>query len=77
MELNGSGTRYGFEEEEILNTMIDHGFSTYTYEPFSRELKTLNGKNNLSGNTLFIRNENLVKEKIKKSSLFLIGSVKI
>jgi FkbM family methyltransferase len=77
MELNGSGSRYGFEEEGILNTMIDHGFSTYAYEPFSRELKSLNRKNNLSGNTLFIRNEVLVKERIKKSSRFLVGSVKI
>jgi FkbM family methyltransferase len=77
MELNGSGSRYGFEEEEILSTMINHGFSTYTYEPFSRELITLHGKNSLSGNTLFIRNEALVKERIEKSSQILVGNVKI
>lgn len=77
MELNDSGSRYGFEEEGILNMMINHGFATYTYEPFLRELKALNGKNNSSGNTLFIRDEALVKERIKKSSRILVGSVKI
>jgi FkbM family methyltransferase len=77
MELNGSGSRYGFKEEEILRTMIDYGFLTYTYEPFSRKLKTLDGKNNLSGNTLFIRNENLVKERIEKSTRILIGNMEI
>jgi FkbM family methyltransferase len=77
MELNGSGLRYGFREEKILKTMIAQGFSTYTYEPFSRELKTLNGKNNVSGNTLFIRNVELVKKRIEKSPKILFGSLSI
>lgn len=66
MELNGSGSRYGFSENTILNTMKDYGFSTYTYEPFSRELKSLEGKNNLSENTLFIRNIEAVKKKSRR-----------
>jgi FkbM family methyltransferase len=77
LELNGSGEKYGFSEEKILKLMNDNGFSTYIYEPFSRELKTLNGNINGSGNTLFIRNEALVKNKLKVSPEILIGSISI
>jgi len=34
MELNGSGSRYGFDESLILELMFDHGFNTYSYNPF-------------------------------------------
>jgi len=75
MDLNESGSRYGFDENEILKTMRNYGFSTYTYEPFSRELKTLNGKNNLSGNTLFIRNEKAAQVSLKNSPKLLVGNI--
>jgi FkbM family methyltransferase len=75
MELNGSGARYGFDEGRILGAMREFGFSTYTYEPFSRELRPLGGKNNQSGNTLFIRGEEAVREKIRRSPPILVGGV--
>ena len=65
MELNGSGSRYGFDEPKILSMMLDHGFKTYSYNPFSRKLLDLKGKNLEQGNTLFIRNESLVRERIE------------
>ncbi len=77
MELNGCCSRYGFSEDAILNTMKDYGFSTYTYEPFSRELKFLEGKNNLSGNTLFIRNAEVIKERVAKAQKVSIGKVQL
>lgn len=64
MELNGSGSRYGFDEDKILDKMQGFGFETYAYEPFARRLELLNGKNVSSGNTLFIRNADKIKEKI-------------
>lgn len=77
MELNGSATRYGFSEDAILKTMKDYGYSTYIYEPFSRELKSLDEKNNLSGNTLFIRNVEAVKERVAKAQKVTIGKVRL
>lgn len=77
MELNGSGSRYGFDENQILKTMRDYGFSEYGYEPFSRELKALAGKNSFSGNTLFVRNPDVVLEKISKSPRMLVGNVQL
>ena len=75
MELNGSGTRYGFDEAEILRTMLEHGFSTYAYEPFARRLEPLGGKNAASGNTLFIRDRDLVAGRIGKCGPIAFGRV--
>ena len=72
MELNGSGNRYGYDENQILEMMLDHGFKTYTYNPMNRILINLKGKNISSGNTIFIREESLVLEKLRTSSKFKI-----
>lgn len=72
MELNGSGQRYEFDESQILKMMLDNGFKTYTYDPFNRILVNLQGKNLNSGNTLFIRDEALVLERLKNAPLFSV-----
>jgi len=64
MELNGSGGRYGISDAQILQTMLAHGFGAYCYDPFSRTLAPLDGKNEVSGNTLFIRDIERVRAKI-------------
>jgi FkbM family methyltransferase len=73
MELNGSGNRYGFDEEKILETMRDYGFLTYDYDPVHRKLHTLGGKNNSHGNTLFIRNADALKERLAQAPRMTIG----
>lgn len=74
MELNGSGNRYGFDENSILKTMQDYGFTTYQYEPFTRELRSLGGKNNSYGNTLFLRNVDAIREKLARAPRITVGS---
>jgi len=76
MELNGSGDRYGFDESKILSTMLNYGFKTFSYDPFARRLISLNGKNQRSGNTLFIKNEALVRERLQCAPQFnVIGTM--
>jgi FkbM family methyltransferase len=65
MELNGSGARYNYRESDILEMMLDHGFDTYKYEPFTRSLEKLHGKSVESGNTLFIRNIDHVMSRLR------------
>jgi len=74
MELNGQGSRYGFDESRILQMMFDSGFQTYSYNPFDRILINLQGKNLTSDNTLFIRKESLslVLEKLKSSPMITV-----
>jgi hypothetical protein len=67
MELNGSGSRYGFDESQILELMFDHGFETFSYNPFDRRLSNLKGKNPSSGNTLFVRDKGLVLERLARA----------
>jgi len=72
MELNGSGGRYGFDESKILELMLSNGFRTYSYNPFSRTLINLEGKNLNSGNTLFIRNKSFVEDRLRVASKITI-----
>lgn len=66
-ELNGSGSRYGYDESRILEMMFDYGFRTYSYNPLGRNLINLKGKNLNSGNTLLIRDEPFILERLKSS----------
>ena len=77
MELNGSGSRYGFSEDWILAAMADRGFSTYVYEPFARRLLSLDGKNNASGNTLFIRDLAGVEKRLASAPRVSVAGVQI
>lgn len=77
MELNGCGNRYGFNEDDILNKMVSHGFSTYSYNPFLRELNSIDGKNNHSGNTIFVKDINFVNDRVKSAEKILIHGKEI
>jgi FkbM family methyltransferase len=68
MELNGMGARYGFDESAILALMRECGFATYTYEPYTRQLVSLEGKNHASGNTIFIRDVEQVRSRIARAA---------
>jgi FkbM family methyltransferase len=73
MELNGSGSRYGFDESKILELMLRNGFKTYSYNPFTRKLINLEGKNLESGNTLFIRDKSIVEDRLRVASKVTIN----
>lgn len=77
MELNGSGSRYGYDESKILSMMSDHGFKTYSYDPFERTLINLEGKNLNEGNTIFIRNLDRILERIKVAAKIEVHGVSI
>jgi FkbM family methyltransferase len=66
IELNGSGRRYGFKDEDIDILLKGYGFKPYTYDPFNRELISLD--NYTSHNTIYIRNSPEVSGKLKKGN---------
>jgi len=74
MELNESGNRYGYDESSLVARMIDFGFETASYDPFTREITSLNGKCLTSGNTLFIRNKDEIQSRIEQASKIKIDS---
>ncbi len=68
IELNGAGAHYGFDEQKIVVMLQDLGFNSYSYDPLQRRLIGLQGKNLGSGNTLFIRDEAFVRQRIASAS---------
>ena len=75
MELNGSGARYGWDEANISRAMNDFGFVAYRYDPFKRQLETLGGKSAVSSNTLFLRDETFILQRVQAAPLVtLLGN---
>lgn len=70
MELNGSGDRYGYDETEILRLMQGEGFTGCHYDPFARVLTVLDGKNQLGGNTIFVREPDDIRARLKAARAF-------
>jgi FkbM family methyltransferase len=62
IELNGSGARYGTDENKIHLKLLDLGFEPYTYEPFSRQLTKL--KTFSTHNTIYVRDYDYVLQRI-------------
>ncbi|MFN8264831.1 MAG: FkbM family methyltransferase [Chitinophagaceae bacterium] len=75
IELNGSGYRYGFDEKLIHKKLIDLGFKTYSYNPKNRKLTSIPtfGKYN----TIYIRDESFVNERLSKAKKIKVGQIEI
>ncbi len=71
IELNGSGARYGFDEQAIHNNLLQLGFSAYGYNPEKRELLQL--ENHGKHNTIYLRDLPFVTKRLKEARKFKIG----
>lgn len=70
IELNEFGKKYGFDDYEIINLLKSNGLDPYSYNPFGRKLTRLEGKNPVSRNTIFIRNFELIQNRIQHAPKF-------
>lgn len=70
IELNGSGLRYGFNEDDIHQTLLSAGFKPYQYDPFKRELNLMESFGNY--NTIYCRDVEFIKARVKAASGFKI-----
>jgi FkbM family methyltransferase len=67
IELNESGNRYGFSDLKILEMLKNFGFYPYKYDPLTRTLTLLEGKDSQAGNTILVRNLAETKRRIDSS----------
>ena len=74
IELNGSGLRYGYDENKIHEKLIHKGFLPYDYNPKKRELKRL--KKYSAHNTIYIRDVDYVEKRLSDSRKIRIGNTK-
>lgn len=65
IELNGAGDRYGFSEDAIAESLQALGFKPHSYDPIQRELTPLGTPRNQSGNTLYVRDVEAARRKVK------------
>ena len=70
IELNGSGNRYGFEEDEIHRKLLSHNFKPLFYSPFERKL--VNSDSYGSYNTIYIRDVDFVDSRVTSARKFKI-----
>lgn len=74
MEFSGDSNRYGFDENNLLQMMLNYEFAPYRYDPFTRTLLPLTGRNDSHGNTLFLRNATAIQEKLSRAPRITVGS---
>ena len=67
METNGSGARYGVADDALVELMRDYGFEPFGYDPFSRKLVNAISAN---GNTLFVRDSDVVQARCRSARKF-------
>lgn len=72
IELNGSGARYGYDEEAIVSMIEDFGFRAYDYDALRRVLAPLSERQRTKGNTLFLRNVELAERRIAAAPRFSV-----
>lgn len=75
IELNGSGKRYGYNEDTIHKKLLEYNFLAYSYEPFSRTLTRLNTYGN--ENTIYIREYDFVIKRLQSAEPFTIQGQRI
>jgi hypothetical protein len=73
MELNGSGARYGFDEDALHRDLLGRGFETSRYRLFERVFEPLHGARSGSGNTLYVRDAGRLGERVRLAPRFAVG----
>lgn len=66
IELNGSGDRYGFNDDAIHQLLISKGFRPCSYDPFSRKLTILSTYQ--TENIIYCRDLDLLNERVKTAA---------
>jgi len=77
MELNGSGARYGYRDESLVEKMAAYGFHEYAYEPFERKLHRVHPAGPRSGNSIFVRDHERVARRVAEAPQFEVFGVRV
>jgi FkbM family methyltransferase len=77
LELNQSGLKYGFDDSIIYKTILGYGFRPFSYNPVHRKLIQLESYNTHQFNTIFVKDENFVANRLLKSRKISIRGINI
>lgn len=76
LETNGSGKRYGFSDLELWKLLAHADFRPYLFNPHGRNLCERDTPARV-GNTLFLRDREIVQERIHSHKRFIIHGIEI
>jgi len=65
VELNSSGKRYGYDDNDVHKKLIDNGFTPFEYNPLSRSLSPVKTFGNQ--NTIYIRDIDFVTHRVSEA----------
>jgi FkbM family methyltransferase len=71
IELNGSGKRYGYDEYQIHQLLLSHGFKPHQYNPEKQSITPLDTYTSL--NTIYLRDLKFIEQRLQTSRRFRIG----
>jgi FkbM family methyltransferase len=75
MEINTHEDRYGYEGSILLQTMLRYGFRSFRYQPQQRSLSPWSAAGS-GDNVIFIRELDLVLERVKNAPRFEISRLR-
>lgn len=72
VELNGSGTRYGNDDESIHAQLTAFGFIPHRYEPVSREIIAMSRRDLKGRNVLYLRGCEHIAQRLHTADAYLL-----
>lgn len=73
VELNGSGTRYGFSDNAVHSLIVSKGYVPVSYEPFKRQLTVLTSYRKDNYNTIYVRNPKSIQKELEIAPKIKVG----
>lgn len=70
IELNGSGTRYGYQEDAIHELLVTKGFRPFVYDPSSRSLTEIQRFGN--HNTIYCRDTKFITRRLQEAPTIVV-----
>jgi FkbM family methyltransferase len=75
IELNGSGKRYGFDDDDVHQQLMHNDFSPFNYDPLTRVLSPINTFG--SHNTIYIRDIDFVSQRVRGARKIKVSGVNV
>jgi FkbM family methyltransferase len=73
VEMNGDDDAFNPNEKAVHDCLLRHHFAPYAYEPISRKLMPLQSKHVGASNTVYLRNLEEVKKRVKTADPFRVN----
>lgn len=77
VEADGHGAQYGFDEQELHETIVSYGFTPCIYRAFERELVPAEGRRNGQSNSIYVRDVEEAQRRAREADPIKIFGVAI